>query len=240
MSRTVTVIVAALLPVDAVIVVGAASTVEREELIPDTTTLKVLLTPAVRGTEVAVRVYPVPALSTLKPLNVATPEDADTVAVPRKAAPDFPVPGVIATVTAPLKPVAVLAAASRAVTTTPKVVPAAMLGGSVVKASWLAAPALTVIVPDVAPVSDVALKLRVRAPIVPVIARFVKVATPLAFVVAVSVPPSVPPPVAMAAVTTVPLWLTALPDASWSWITGCCAKATPLCAVVEGWVVITS
>src|SRR2546428_12303268 len=42
------------------------------------------------------------------------------------------------------------------------------------------------------------------------------------------------------AVTSTPLWLTGLPLASWSWTTGCCANATPLCAVAEGGVVSVS
>src|SRR5437588_9389 len=100
-----------------------------------------------------------------------------------------------------------------------------------------AAPAVIVIVVDVADVSPVAVKLRVRSPAVPVIARLVKLATPLPFVVALSVPPSVPPPVAIAAVTVTWAWLTALPLASRSCTTGCWANATPLCAVLEGWVV---
>ena len=57
-------------------------------------------------------------------------------------------------------------------------------------------------------------KLSVRAPAVPAIARFVNVATPLAFVVAVTVPCSVPPPVEIAAVTVVPAVVTVLEFAS--------------------------
>jgi len=87
--------------------------------------------------------------------------------------------------------------------------------------SWVAAPAVIVIVVEVAAVSPEALKLNVRSPAVPLIARFVYVATPLPFVIAVAVPPSVPPPVAMAAVTAAPLWLTVLPLASRSCTTGC-------------------
>src|SRR2546429_6040773 len=75
--------------------------------------------------------------------------------------------------------------------------------------------------PGVAEVSPVAGKLKVRSPAVPVIARFVKLAAPLAFVVAVSVPPRVPPPVAIAAVTVTPAWLAGLPLASRSCTTGC-------------------
>src|SRR2546429_10008727 len=83
-------------------------------------------------------------------------------------------------------------------------------------------------------------KLSFRPPAVPVIARFVKLATPLPFVVAVSVPPSVPPPVAIAAVTVTWAWLTGLPLASRNCTTGCWAKAAPLWALLDGWVVILS
>ena len=101
----------------------------------------------------------------------------------------------------------------------------------------MASPAVIVIAFDSTLASPVALKTRVRSPAVPVISRLVKVATPLPFVVALSVPPNVPPPVAIAAVTLTSDWLTGLPLASRSWITGCCAKGTPLCAVLDGSVV---
>ena len=65
-------------------------------------------------------------------------------------------------------------------------------------------------------------------------------ATPLALVLAVRVPPSATPPVAIDAVTTVPTWLTALPAASRSCSTGCWANGTPLVAAAEGWVVMVS
>ena len=70
-------------------------------------------------------------------------------------------------------------------------------------------------VPDVTAVSPLAVKVRVRAPTTPVILRLVNVAKQLAPVLAVSVPPSVPPPVAMAAVMVVPDWLTGFPTESW-------------------------
>src|SRR5947207_8677384 len=89
-------------------------------------------------------------------------------------------------------------------------------------------------------VSPAAEKLKVRSPTVPVIARLVKVATPLLFVAAVRVPPSVPPPVAIAAVTATPVWLTALPLASRRCTTGCWTKASPLCAVADGGVLIVT
>src|SRR5882724_9955454 len=112
--------------------------------------------------------------------------------------------------------------------------------GWVVRLSWVAAPAMMVIVPDVTPVRPAALKLKVRSPAVPVMVRFVKLATPLPFVAAVRVPPRVPPPVAIAAVSVTPLWLTGLPLASRTWITGCWANATPLWAVLDGSVVSVS
>ena len=72
----------------------------------------------------------------------------------------------------------------------------------------------TVTVFDVALVNVPDVNDSVRSPAVPLIDRFVNVATPLEFVVAVSVPPSVPPPDAIAAVTTTPDCDTAAFDAS--------------------------
>src|SRR3989441_312196 len=103
-----------------------------------------------------------------------------------------------------------------------------------VTVSWVAAPAVIVMAVDVTLVSPVAEKLSVRSPAVPLIARLVKDATPLPVVVAVSVPPNVPPPVAITAVTTTPAWLTGFPAPSPSCTTGCWAKATPLGADAEG------
>src|SRR5439155_19924863 len=74
-------------------------------------------------------------------------------------------------------------------------------------------------------------------PAVPVIARFVKLATPVPIVVAVRVPSKVPPPVAIAAVTTTPAWFTGLPLASRTRSAGRRVGTTPRCAVAEGWVV---
>ena len=72
-------------------------------------------------------------------------------------------------------------------------------------AIWVAAPAVTSTVADVTPVKPVALKPRVRGPTVPMMDRLVNTAVPAELVVAVAVPPSVPPPDAIAAVTVVPL-----------------------------------
>ena len=85
----------------------------------------------------------------------------------------------------------------------------------------MAAPAPTVMVPETAGVRPVALKLSVRSPVVPLMERFVKLAVPPEVVVAVSVPPNVPAPVAIAAVTVTPDWLTGLPAPSRSCTTGC-------------------
>jgi hypothetical protein len=57
----------------------------------------------------------------------------------------------------------------------------------------IAAPALSVSELDVAAISDVGVKIRVNAPAVPVITRFVKVATPLTAATVV-VPVRVPVP----------------------------------------------
>ena len=74
---------------------------------------------------------------------------------------------------------------------------------------------MTVIGADVAAARFGAVKRSVCAP-EPVMARVVKVAVPAAVVVAVVAPLRVPPPLATAAVTTTPAWLTAALDTSWS------------------------
>src|SRR5436305_7076094 len=71
--------------------------------------------------------------------------------------------------------------------------------------------------------------------------RPLNVAAPPTPVVAVA-PLRVAPgdPEATVAVTVTLFWLTGLLFASSSWTTGCGAKATPLCAVLDGWVVSAS
>src|SRR3989441_1040702 len=189
---------------------------------------------------VAVSVYPGPALLIDRLVKLATPPAAATVSVPDSVPPPGFVP--IATVIFPVNPVAVLPLPSSALTWTAGVIaaPAVVVVGCTENTSCVAAPAVTVMVPEVTALSPVAPKVRVRSPAVPVIAKFVKVATPPAVVMAVSVPPSVPPPVAIATVTVTPDWLTGLPAPSRSCTTGCCANATPLCAEAEGWVVMVS
>ena len=84
-----------------------------------------------------------------------------------------------------------------------------------------AAPAVRVIAALVALTKPLAEKMSVRDPTTPVIARSLKLATPLALVVAVVVPLRAPPPDRMDALTTTPGWFTGLLLASRSWITGC-------------------
>src|SRR5438034_848564 len=79
-----------------------------------------------------------------KPLKLATPLAAFAVSVPPRVAPAVPVAALITNVTAPLNPVAVLPKASRASITgwVRNAAPAWALLGEVVKASWVAAPAM--------------------------------------------------------------------------------------------------
>src|SRR5438309_4839721 len=65
------------------------------------------------------------------------------------------------------------------------------------------------------------------------------VALPLGSVVAVLLLAVAPAGLGVA-VTTTPLWLTGFPLASCSCTTGCCASGAPLCALLDGGVVITS
>ena len=103
-------------------------------------------------------------------------------------------------------------------------------------AKALAAPVLRVIVFEVAAVSTgEEVKVRVKAPAVPVNFNPLNVATPLT-AVAVSVVASTPPvPEAIATVTTVVVSVvTILPEASRICTTGCWVKALPLTALAEG------
>src|SRR5437016_47745 len=104
-----------------------------------------------------------------------------------------------------------------------------------------AAPALTVVVPVAGAASVHPPLPGAEFPPAPPIPGPLNVAAPLPVVVAaafVSVAPV--GPVAITAVTVVPAWLTALPLASRSCSTGCWSKATPLCAVADGCVLIVS
>jgi hypothetical protein len=68
---------------------------------------------------------------------------------------------------------------------------------------------LTTMLLDVTAVNDADVKVSVRVPADPAIERLLKTAKPLALVVALVAPPSVPPPDAIAAVTTTPDFATA-------------------------------
>src|SRR5207237_626447 len=107
-------------------------------------------------------------------------------------------------------------------------------------AIWVAAPAVTLTVADVTLSSPLAPNRKVRGPTVPAIERVVNTAWPFAPVVADVVPPSVPPPDWILTPTATLAWPTGLPEPSCSWITGCCRKGTPLCALAEGCVTIAS
>src|SRR5512145_1473390 len=126
--------------------------------------------------------------------NVAIPATAATVRVPDSTALAGPVPGVIATVTLPVKPVAVLPSASRAVTWTGGAIawPAGPVVGWTVNASTAAAPAVMLNDALTAPVRPLAVAVRVY----PVPARSMlkveNVATP-ATAATVRVPDSVAP-----------------------------------------------
>ena len=100
----------------------------------------------------------------------------------------------------------------------------------------VAVPALNVTVPDVTPVRPAGVKVRVKAPAVPVIVNPLNVATP-ATAVAVALVRD-PVPVAIVAVTTPTKLVTVLPPESTARITGCVPICEPLVAVVDGCTVI--
>src|SRR5574341_2151475 len=104
--------------------------------------LNVTLVATVKPVALADRVYPVPLLSMLRVLKDAAPATAATVAVPDRA----PDPGLVpmAIVTFPVKPGTALPTASCAVTTIAAIgVPATVVVGCVVHASFAAAPTAT-------------------------------------------------------------------------------------------------
>jgi hypothetical protein len=95
-SFAVTVIVATLAPLEAVIALGATEMVDKLGEIEPAMTLKLALVPPVSPVAVAASVYPVPALSTLRVENVAIPAAAANAFVPESVAP----PGFVASATA--------------------------------------------------------------------------------------------------------------------------------------------
>ena len=185
------------------------------------------------GVKVNVKLPAVPVIT--RSVKVATPLTAATVVVPERT----PVPVAMLATTLTVELVTVLPPPStmRITGCVPSAAPLAAPTGWVVIAAAVGAPVMSML-PEVTAMKPGAVNVSVRTPVVPVIERSVNVATPLPSVVAVSVPPKVPPPEAIAAVTTTSAWLTALPEASRSWIAGCWANAAPFTAEVEGWVVI--
>ena len=118
----------------------------------------------------------------------------------------------------------------------------AVADGGTDSPSPVAVPAPIAMAVDVTPVRLVPVKLRKYEPAGPLSPRPVKVARPVGSVATVAEPITLPPagPEDSAAVTAAPACATGLPPASRSCTCGCCAKATPLWAVAEGWRVMVS
>jgi hypothetical protein len=108
----------------------------------------------------------------------------------------------------------------------------------VVIAACVAAPKLRAKLLEVAAVSDVGVKARVKFPAVPERTRSVKVAIPLTAATVV-VPLKVPVPEAIDATTLTVEVVTVFPDESVMRTTGWVVSATPLTAP-DGWVVIAA
>src|SRR5438093_6955851 len=105
--------------------------------------------------------------------------------------------------------------------------------GCVANTNWVAVLGPTTMLPEVALVRPLAVKLSVIV-VATLWDRFAKVAMPLT-VVAVRVPWRVPVPALRATVITRPLSeVIKLPDASSTRTTGCCAKGKPAVAVDDG------
>ena len=107
-------------------------------------------------------------------------------------------------------------------------------------AMFAAAPAPTVTTLDLTEVSVAALKSSTRGPNAPVMARFVNAACPLAMVLIVVVPPTVPPPEKMEATMLTPAELTGLSPTSVICTTGCGESGAPAVADAPGCVVSSS
>ena len=144
-----------------------------------TATLKAADVAAVRPVAVAVSVYPVPALSIVSVLKLATPLAAATLTVP----PRVPLFGLvpIASVTLFVAAVTRLPPASRISTCTAGLIvaPPVVLAGCIRNPSFAAAPTVMLNVLDVAPVSPVAAAATVYPVAALSIVRLVNVATPL-------------------------------------------------------------
>ena len=103
-----------------------------------------------------------------------------------------------------------------------------------------ALPAVTAMPDDTVPASPAEVNPIVRVPITPVMARSVKLTCPAASLARLAVPPSVPPPLAIAADTAMPACATALPAESRTCSTGCCDSTAPLATDPDGCTVMVS
>ena len=169
----------------------------------------------------------------VSPLNVAVP-DAFVVAVAFVSVPAPPVMDAVTTTpaVATLLPVASLSCTTGcAESATPFV---AVDDATVVRASCVPVPAVTEIVADCTPATPAAAKKSVRGPADPLIDKLENTAKPLASVVAVAGPLSVPPPDWIATPITMPDCDTGFPLASASRTEGCGANGAPLCTGVDG------
>jgi hypothetical protein len=138
-------------PAPAVTLDGGCVVIESCVAVPGATEIAVEVA-AVSPLLVTASAYPASALLSVKPENVTTPLVANTVTVPPSVLP----PGLLAkaTVSLPVKLVAVFPSASSAVTVKPKPAPALTLdGGCVVIESWVAVPGATEIAVEVVELS---------------------------------------------------------------------------------------
>jgi hypothetical protein len=177
------------------------------------------------GVNVKVKFPAVPVITRF--VKVATPLDAATVVVPESV----PVPDAIVATTftdefvTVFPPESTMRTTGCCVNATPLTAPL----GWVVIADAVAAPKVSANEPDVIAVNEVGVNVKVKFPTVPVITRFVNVATPL-LAATVVVPESVPVPDAIVATTFTDEFVTVLPLASTIRTTGCCVNATPFTA----------
>jgi hypothetical protein len=188
---------------------------------------KLLEVAAVSDVGVKLRVK-LPALpERTRSVKVAIPLTAATVVVPLRV----PVPEAIDATTLTVDDVAKFPDASVILITgwVESATPLTAPDGWVVIAACVAAPTPRAKLLEVAAVSDVGVKLRVKLPVVPERTRSVKVATPLTAATVV-VPFKVPVPEAIEATTLTVDDVSIFPDASVILITGWVVKAAPTAA----------
>src|SRR5438128_414415 len=177
-----------------------------------------------------------------KPLNVAAPLASVVAVALLSVAPAGP--DAITAVTGTPAPPAGLPAPSRTWSTScgENAAPQSAVGdGSRLLVGWFAAPALSVIVEDVARLSLAHSHRNVHSPSTTLFRSPLNVAAPLASVVAVALLSVAPAgPDAITAVTGTPAPPAGLPAPSRTWSTGCWLNGAPLAAVADGSVVIVS